>query len=174
MCTCSHRESFAYIIHACVHVRSPPVATQPSTPPPTSILRQHPVPGTPKVHAPKPSGKGKGKDVEAKKELEAKEEPADAEALAHVVFWCCIHILVMKVRGGNRGHIRILWPTMSPVHAHLRMQRNMNNRHTTMRTSRGQMQSSTTRLRSQGTWVRCLPCVKCMRCWEAWRTKLRL
>jgi hypothetical protein len=169
MCTCSHRESFAYIIHACVHVRSPPVAVQPSTPPPLALIQSQPLPPTAK-----PSGKGKGKDVEAKKELEAKEEPADAEALAHVVFWCCIHILVMKVRGGNRGHIRILWPTMSPVHAHLRMQRNMNNRHTTMRTSRGQMQSSTTRLRSQGTWVRCLPCVKCMRCWWAWRTKLRL
>ena len=169
MCTCSHRESFAYIIHACVHVRSPPVAVQPSTPPPLALIQSQPLPPTAK-----PSGKGKGKDVVAKKELEAKEEPADAEALAHVVFWCCIHILVMKVRGGNRGHIRILWPTMSPVHAHLRMQRNMNNRHTTMRTSRGQMPSSTTRRRSQGTWVRCLPCVKCMRCWWAWRTKLRL
>ena len=163
MCTCSHRESFAYIIHACVHVRSPP-AVPPSTPPPLALLQS----------TVKPSGKGKGKDVEAKKELEAKEEPSDAEALAHVVFWCCIHILVMKVRGGNRGHIRILWPTMSPVHAHLRMHRNMNNRHTTMRTSRMQMQSSVTRRRSQGTWVRRLPCVKCMRCWWAWRTKLRL
>ena len=121
MCTCSHRESFAYIIHACVHVRSPPVAVQPSTPPPLALIQS----------TVKPSGKGKGKDVEAKKELEAKEEPSDAEALAHVVFWCCIHILVMKVRGGNRGHIRILWPTMSPVHAHLRMQRNMHNRQKT-------------------------------------------
>ena len=76
MCTCSHRESFAYIIHACVHVRSPPVAVQPSTPPPLALIQS----------TVKPSGKGKGKDVEAKKELEAKEEPSDAEALAHVVF----------------------------------------------------------------------------------------
>ena len=86
MCTCSHRESFAYIIHACVHVRSPPVATPPPTPPPSSLLRQHPVPTTPKVHAPKPSGKGKGKDVVAKPEVEAKVEAPEEEALAHVVF----------------------------------------------------------------------------------------
>ena len=77
----------------------------------------------------------------------------------------------MEVRGGNRGHIRILWPTLSPVHAHLRMQRNMNNRHTTMRTSRGQMQNCTARLLSKGTWVRCLPCVACGRCWDAWRSR---
>ena len=90
MCTCSHRESFAYIIHACVHVRSPPVATPPPTPPPSSLLRQDvprpPTPTTPKVHAPKPSGKGKGKDVVAKSEVEAKVETPDTEALAHVVF----------------------------------------------------------------------------------------
>jgi hypothetical protein len=34
MCTNSHRESFAYIIHACVHVRSPPDRVAPPPPPP--------------------------------------------------------------------------------------------------------------------------------------------
>ena len=71
MCTCSHRESFAYIIHACVHVRSPPgagprVVLPPPPPPPLGEATQ--------------SGKGqkrKGGVVVVKKE---------EEALAHVVF----------------------------------------------------------------------------------------
>ena len=74
MCTCSHRESFAYIIHACVHVRSPPgVGPRLVLPPPP--------PPPPLLATPKDCGKGqkrKGGVVIVKKEEE--------EALAHVVF----------------------------------------------------------------------------------------
>ena len=71
MCTCSHRESFAYIIHACVHVRSPPGAG------PRLVL---PPPPPPPLGTATQSGKGqkrKGGFVVVKKE---------EEALAHVVF----------------------------------------------------------------------------------------